>query len=236
MKNALIIGLIGLLAPTLIAAESDPQAKVASATRQLGDKPNYGWTTTIRDGGVNPVQHPPIVGKTDKGGLVYLRFMNGTTPSEVYMNGQKGTVSGPTGWRTFDEIAKPGGFAAGLVRMLRSWKAPVPEATDLLGKVKDVKEVEGVLSGELKADAAKEFLEFVAPTFQGQEPPRIADPDGTVRFWIQDGMLKKYEFSVHGRIIRGEQESQASRTTQVEIKNIGTTKLDVPEEAKQKLL
>jgi len=102
--------------------------------------------------------------------------------------------------------------------------------------VKDVKEVEGVLTGELKPEAAKEFLEFVAPAFQGQEPPKIADPEGSARFWIQDGMLKKYEFSAHGRIIRGDQESQASRTTQVEIKNIGTTKLDVPEAAKQKLL
>jgi hypothetical protein len=236
MKKALIIGLIGLLARTLFAAESDAQAKVASATRQLGDKPNYSWTTTIGEGGTNPGQHPPIVGKTDKSGLIYLRFMNGATASEVYMNGQKGVASGPTGWRTFDEIAKPGGFAAGLVRLMRSWKAPVAEATDLLGKMKAVKEADGVLSGELKEDTAKEVLEFFTPPFQGQEPPKIADPAGSVKFWIQDGMLKKYEFSVQGRVIRGDQESQASRTTLVEIKNIGTTRLEVPEEAKQKML
>ena len=236
MKQALLIGLIGLLAPLLFAADSEPQAKVATATRQLGDKPNYGWTTNIRDGGSNPVQHPPIVGKTDKSGLVYLRFMDGPTPSEVYMNGQKGTVGGPTVWRTFDEIAKPGGFAAGLVSMLRNWKTPAAEVTDLLGKVKSVKEVEGVISVELNAEAAKPLLEFIAPTFQGQEPPRIADPQGSVKFWIQDGMLKKYELSIQGRVIRGDQESQASRTTVVEVKNIGTTKLEVPEEARQKLL
>jgi hypothetical protein len=236
MKKALIIGFLGLLAPTLFAADSDPQAKAISATRQLGDKPNYSWTTKIRDGGTNPVEHPPIVGKTDKDGLIYLRFMNGATASEVYMSGQKGTVGGPTGWRTFDEIAKPGGFAAGLVRLMRSWKAPVAEATDLLGKMKDFKEVEGVLSGELQEDAAKHLLEFIAPTYQGQEPPKIADPEGSVKFWIQDGMLKKYELSIQGRVIRGDQESQASRTTLVEVKNVGTTKLEVPEEAKQKLL
>ena len=236
MNKALLIGLIGLLAPTLFAAESEPQAKVATATRQLGDKPNYGWTTNIRDGGSNPVEHPPIVGKTDKSGLICLRFMNGGIPSEVYMNGQKGTVGGPTVWRTFDEVAKSGGFAAGVVGMLRSWKTPVAEATDLLGKVKNVKEVDGVMSGELNADAAKPLLEFIAPTFQGQAPPKIADPEGSVKFWIQDGMLKKYELSIQGRVIRGDQESQASRTTLVEVKNIGTTKLEVPEEAKQKLL
>jgi hypothetical protein len=236
MNKALLIGLIGLLAPTLFAAESDLQAKVANATKQLGDKPNYSWTTAIREGDTNAVEHPPVLGKTDKSGLIYLRTMTGATATEVYMNGQKGTASGTAGWRTFDEIAKPGGFAAGLVHYVRSWKAPVDEVTALLGKVKDVKEVEGVLSGELKEDAVKELLEFSAPTFQGQEPPKIADPKGSVKFWIQDGMLKKYEIRVQGRVVRGEQESPAIRTTLVEIKSIGTTKLEVPEEAKQKML
>ena len=80
MKNALIIGLIGLLARTLSAAESDPQANVASATRQLGDKPNYSWTTTIKEGDGSSAQFPPVTGKTDKSGLIYLRFMNRRDP------------------------------------------------------------------------------------------------------------------------------------------------------------
>jgi hypothetical protein len=236
MKNALLSGLIGLLASTLFAAESDPQAKVAEATKQLGDKPNYSWTTTVREAGANPLQHPPVVGKTDKSGLIYVKSMSGTTATEVYMIGPKGIASGPTGWRTLDEIAKPGGFAAALVRYIRSWKAPLAEVADLLGKMKDVKEAAGVMSGGLKEDAAKELLEFFAPTFQGQEPPKIADPQGSVRFWIQDGILKKYEFSLQGRVIRGAQESEVNRITTVEIKDVGTTKLEVPEQAKQKLL
>jgi hypothetical protein len=236
MKKAVLLGLSALLAFTLFAAESGPQAKVANAAKQLGAKPNYSWTTTIREGGTNSVEQPPVLGKTDKSGLIYLRSMTGETAPEVYMRGQKGTASGTTGWRTLDEIAKPGGFAAGIVRYVRSWKTPVDEATALLGKVKDVKEVEGVMSGQLKEDAVKELLEFSAPTFEGQEPPKIADLTGSVKFWIEDGMLRKYEFSVKGRVIRGDQESLATRTTLVEIKNIGTTKLEVPEEAKQKML
>ena len=152
------------------------------------------------------------------------------------MNGQKGAASGPSGWRTFDEIAKPGGFAAAIVRFMRSRKAPVAEVTDLLWENEERQRSGGVFSGELKEDAAKELLEFSAPTFQGQEPPKIADPKGSVKFWIEDGMLKKYEVSVQGRVIRGDQESQANRTTTVEIKDVGTTRLEVPEEAQQKML
>ena len=41
---------------------------------------------------------------------------------------------------------------------------------------------------------------------------------------------------VQCNVIRGNQESEFQRTTTVEIKNVGTTKLEVPEGAKQKLL
>ena len=236
MKQALIIGLIGLLARTLSAAESSPQDRIASAAKQLGDKPNYSWATTIKEGDGSSAPFPGISGKANKGGLMCLTTMMGTTPSDVYMNGQKGTAKGPEGWRTFDEIAKPGGFAAALVRYLRSNKAPSAECGALSGKLQNVKEEEGVLSGELKGAAAKEYLEFFITPFAGQEPPKIADPKGSVKFWIESGMLNKYEIDVQCKVIRGDQESEYHRATTVVIRDVGTTKLEVPEGAKQKLL
>ena len=236
MKKALIIGFIGLLAPTLFAAQSKPQDKIASAAKQLGDKPNYSWTTTIKEGDGSSPPFPGISGKANKGGLTCLTTMMGTTPSDVYVNGQKGTAKGPGGWRTFDEIAKPGGFAAGLVRYMLSYKAPSVECRALSGKLLNVNEEKGMLSGELNGDAAKEYLEFFIPPFAGQAPPKIADPHGSVKFWIEKGMLTKYEIDVQCKVIRGDQESEYHRNTTVEIKDVGTTKLEVPEEAKQKLL
>jgi hypothetical protein len=56
-----------------------------------------------------------------------------------------------------------------------------------------------------------------------------------MKFWIKDGSLTKYEFKVSGkREIQGEVRD-IERTTKVEIKDVDTTKLTVPEEAKKKL-
>ena len=235
MKKALIIGLIGLLAHTLSAADSSPQDKLSSATKQLGDKPNYSWTMTIKEGDSSSGGGWAIDGKADKGGLTYLSFALGAIPVEVYMNGQKGAAKGPEGWQSFDEIAKTNAFAAAIVRYLRSYKAPGVESVALAGKVKDVKEAAGILSGELKEDAAKELLEFVAPRREGQEPPKLANPRGSVKFWIQNGALTKYEVNIQGKVTAGDQESDVNRTTTIEIKDVGATKLDLPAEAKQKM-
>ena len=236
MKKALIIGLIGLLARTLLAAESGPQNAVISAAKGLDDKPNYGWTTSVKEeGDGRSLQYPGMSGKVNKGGPMCLSFMMGSNPGEVYISGQKGTAKGPGGWQTFDEIAKAGGFAAALVRHLLSYKAPSAECAALGGELQKAKGEVGMISGELKGDTAKEYLEFYIPPYAGQAAPKIADPRGSVKFWIDNGMLTKYEINVQCKVIRGNQESEY-RITTVGIKDVGTTRLEVTEGAKQKLL
>ena len=92
MKQALIIGLIGLLARTLTAADSSPQDKIVSATKQLVGKSNYSWTMSSKEGDGSPGRVGPIDGKADKSGLTYLSFSIGAIPVEVYMNGPKGAA------------------------------------------------------------------------------------------------------------------------------------------------
>jgi hypothetical protein len=235
MKRALIIGLLGLLARTLTAADATPHDKIIGATKQLGEKPNYSWTTTTKEGDGSPGRVGPIAGKAEKGGLTYLSFEIGGVPVEVYMNGQKGAAKAMEGWQTFDEIAQTSGTAAAVVRYLRSYKAPGAESAALSGKVKDVKEAEGMFSGDLKEEAAKELLERGARRREGQDPPKVENPKGTMKFWIQNGALTKYELNIRGKVTAGDRESDVNRTTTVEIKDAGSTKLEVPAEAKQKL-
>ena len=235
MKQALVIGLTGLLACTLSAADSSPRGKLLNATKQLGDKPNYSWTTTTKEGDGSPGRVGPIEGKAEKGGLTYLSFAVGAVPVEVYMNGQKGAAKALEGWQTFDEIAQTGGTAAAVVRYLRVYKAPGAESAALSEKVKDVKEAEGVISGELKEEAVTELLERGARRREGQEPPKISGPKGSMKFWIQDGVVTKYEVNVQGKVTAGDREFDVNRATTVEIKDVGSTKLEVPAEAKAKM-
>ncbi len=235
MQRILIVGIIGLLARTLVAADVSPQDKIAGATKGLADKPNYSWTTTTREGDGSPSRLGPIEGKADKGGLTYLSFSIGGIPVEVYLNGQKGAAKALEGWQTLDEIAETSGTAAAVVRYLRSYKAPGAESAALSQMVKALKEEEGVLGGELKQEAARELLERGARRREGQEPPKIENPRGTVRFWLQDGVLAKYEVKIRGKVTAGDRESEVNRTTIVEIKDAGSTKLDLPAEAKAKI-
>jgi hypothetical protein len=69
----------------------------------------------------------------------------------------------------------------------------------------------------------------------GGNGPDISDAKGSVKFWVKDGMLTKYEVKVKGSISFNGSDRDIDRTTTVEIKDIGSTKIEVPQEAKQKL-
>ena len=233
MKQTLIIGLIGVLAGSVIAADS--KDKVTSAAKQLGDKANYSWTTSTKEADGSPGRLGPIQGKADKGGVTYLSFEVSGVPVEVYMNGEKGTAKGLEGWQTFDEVAQASATAAAVVKFIRAHKTPAAESANLADKVKDLKEADGALSGELKEEAVKELLLRGGRRREGQDPPKIEGAKGSVKFWTKDDVLTKYEINLQGKVTMGERESDINRTTTVEIKDIGTTKLEIPAEAKQKM-
>ena len=236
MKKALLVVLLGLPACALSAAESNPQDKVATAAKQLEAKPNYSWTTSMKEADGSPSRIGSIEGKADKTGLTYLSFEVGGVPVEVFIKGQKGAAKSLEGWQTFDEVAQTSEVAAAVVGYLRKYKTPTAQSAALSGKMKDPKEADGVISGDLSEEAIKELLQLGGRRREGQEPPKIENPKGSVKFWIKDGALTKYEFNTQAKITRGEREIEVNRTTTVEIKEVGTTKLEVPDEAKQKML
>jgi hypothetical protein len=235
MKPIVMIAVIGLLASTVCAAESKDH--LASAAKELANKPNYSWTSSTKEADGSTGRLGPIEGKTEKGGLTYLSFEigGGGIQVEVYMNGEKGAAKALEGWQTFDEIAETSSAAAAIVRFLRTYKMPAADSAALGEKVKELKEAEGTWSGELKEEAVKEMLQQGGRRREGQDPPKIADAKGSLRIWTKDGTLAKYEIKVQGKVTRGERESDVNRTTTVEIKDVGSTKLEVPAEAKEKL-
>jgi hypothetical protein len=235
LKQIVAFGLIGLVANVLNAAESNSKDKVTTAVKQLSEKINYGWTTSTKEADGSPGRLGPIEGKAEKGGVTGLNFSIGGIPVEVFMKGEKGAAKALEGWQTFDEVAQAGGTAAAVVRFLRGYKAPIAESSSLLGNVKELKEADGAFSGELKEEAVKEMLLFGTRRREGQEPPKTTDTKGLVKFWIKDGALSKIEINVQGKVTAGERNSEINRTTTVEIKDVGATKLDVPAEAKEKL-
>ena len=69
----------------------------------------------------------------------------------------------------------------------------------------------------------------------GGNGPEISGAKGSVKFWVKDGMLSKYEIKVQGKVSFNGNDRDVDRTTTVEIKDSGSTKIQLPEDAKKKL-
>ena len=67
--------------------------------------------------------------------------------------------------------------------------------------------------------------------------PDVKEPKATVTFWTDNaGQLTKFQFNVQGKMTtRDGEEREINRTTTVEFSDVGTTTIEVPEEAKAKL-
>ena len=69
----------------------------------------------------------------------------------------------------------------------------------------------------------------------GGNGPEISGAKGSVKFWVKDGMLFKYEIKVQGKVSFNGNDRDIDRTTTIEIKDIGSTKVEVPDDAKKKM-
>ena len=67
------------------------------------------------------------------------------------------------------------------------------------------------------------------------EAPAVNDAKASVKFWLKDGALSKYELTTSAKITFNGEDRDVSRATTVEIKDVGTAKVDVAEDAKAKL-
>ena len=145
--------------------------------------------------------------------------------------------------------------------MLRNYQAPGAQAAHLASAAQDVKKnADGSYTATLSEDEARALMQRRVGRRmgdgQGQGPgagagggagggagaggrggPEVKDPKATVTFWTDPaGQLNKFQFHMTGTMSgRDGQERPIDRTTTVEFKDIGTTKIDVPEEAKAKL-
>lgn len=242
-----------LLAAALLAEAPDAKEDLLASIKKLSEASSYGWTSTPKnnapapEGGQGGRRMGPSAGegKTEKDGYTWLSSKMGETSLDAVVKGDKGAVKTADGWKAASEFpAGQGGGqgqrpdpAAFMARAIRSWKSPAATAESLAGKTKELKaEADGLYTAELTEEGAKELLSGggARPGGQGRAP-EMSDVKGTVKFWVKDGVLSKFEHSVAAKMKFGEREIAVDRTTTIEIKDVGTAKVEVPEEAKAKL-
>jgi hypothetical protein len=237
MKKSILFSTLILMAGSLLAADSSPKDEVTAAATALGNQSNYSWHTTIASPGGGRF-NGPTDGKTEKAGSTWLSMTRGDNTTEAVLQGDKGAVKmADSDWQSLAELAKDdgnGGFNRNrfIARSLQNYETPAVQVTNLVAQTKELKQADTAITGDLTDDGAKSLLTFGR---RGGNGPEVSNAKGSVKFWLKDGALTKYEFSVTGTVSWNGNDRDIDRTTTVEIKDVGTTKIEVPEAAKKKL-
>jgi hypothetical protein len=241
MIRRVLFTTVALLGGTALVASAAPKDEVTDAAKKLGDAPNYSWrsNTEMQGGGGGNRFGGPTEGKAEKGGFVFVSMVRGDNTIEAAFKGDKGAVKTQDGWKSFDELqqdAQQGGRGR-MGRMLRNFKAPAQEAQDLAAKAKEITKSGDAYQAELTEAGVKDLLTFRGGRGgdAGNAPPAPTNTKGSVKFWVKDGQLAKYEYNVQGTMNFNGNDFNIDRTTTVEIKDVGSTKVEVPDEAKGKV-
>jgi hypothetical protein len=235
MKKTLLLCTTLLLTASLNAADSSPKDEIIAAAGKLADQASYSWRTTVVVPEGSQFRPGPTEGKTEKDGLTQLKLSFGDNTTEAFFKGGNAAVTNPEGgWQSLSELESSGGPARFLGGILRNFKSPPVQAGEIAVTTKELKKDGDVYSSDLSEDGAKTLLTFRGRR-AGGEAPAISDAKGSAKFWIKDGVLSKFEFKVTGKVSFGGNELNVDRTTTVEIKDIGATKIEPPEGAKKKL-
>ena len=250
-------------APAEDPATSTSAGDLAAAVKRLAEAPNYAWTTELRvvnssiprmaNGATTPTE-----GASERDGFTFINHKVGEAWQPAAKLGGHEVTRDPEGnWISWDEaFARLGTSGVANVRVkaapsdpshpAQHWNevgtgrlAPVAELGQLLPKARHVVRTGDGLTFDLDVEDALAILPFYTPVARrpnGNAAPMPTGVAATVTLWLSGGLPERYVVRVEGKLIdrRGDNVS-VSRTANVTISGIGTTKVDLPESAKQKL-
>ena len=219
------------MAVSLLAAYADPKDDVTSAAQKLAAGSNYTWqaTTTVPAGA--RFRPGPTNGKID-GSLTDVKMTFRDNHTEIVMSGANTVVTDPEdgSWTKLSDLDTSQGPGRFMTMMVQNFKAPAQQAMDLAGNTQSLQQSGNSYTGPLTEDGAKNLL-----SFRRGSNATVSNPSGTATFWVDGGQLTKFEYSVKGTITFNGNERPVDRTVTVAISDVGTTKIEVPADAKKLL-
>lgn len=236
MKTPSVLPLLGILTAALVRLQAGPADDLLAAAKKLETAGGYAWTTTTANaggGGGGRFQAGPTHGKVSADGVLHVTMTRGDNTWEVARKGDKSAVKGQEGWQSAAELEDSQGPGRMFARLAERTQAPAAEVKDLVAKAKDLKEDGGALVGSLTEDGVRDLMAFGRRG--GGGGPEVSGAKGSVKFWIKDGLIHRYEVKTAGSVSWNGNEREVDRTTTVEVKDVGKTTVELPAEAKAKL-
>jgi hypothetical protein len=99
--------------------------------------------------------------------------------------------------------------------------------------MKDVQKTDDGWSGDLTEEGVKELMAFRGRG--GNQAPEIKNAKGNAKLSAKDGTISKIVYQVQGTVTFNNEDRDINRTTTIDISEVGTTKVEVAEEAKKKV-
>ena len=236
MKRSLLAPIA--LSALVVVALADAKEDVKAAAKKVTDAPAYTWTTTTE---IEGAQWTPatITGKALKGGPAVITSERDGQVTTAIVHGEKGAVKTDDGWKTAEELRNAGGGGGGGGRggrgaMLLRTRPPADEAARIADKAKELKAADGVVSGDLTEEGAKE-LATQGRARAGGQAIEARNAKGSVKYWIKDGQLSKMQLKVDATMTVNGEDRDMARTTTYEIKDVGSTTVAVPDDSKKAL-
>ena len=234
MKPTFLIATSVFVAACALAADANPKEDISAAAKKLNDQHNYSWKSTVEFGNFTGSTD----GKVNKDGVVALTMTFGDSTTVAFVKGDKAAIkTADQDWQSLEELAAAAGSEPGprqfLVRRLRNFKTPAEDIQDVLAKTKEVKKDADAYTADLTEDGAKDQLSFGGR--RSGNAPEAKNAKGSVKLWAKDGVLSKYQTKVQGTMNFNGDDRDIDRTTTIEIKDVGTTKIEIPEAAQKKM-
>ncbi len=235
MKRCLLAPIA--LSALVVVALADAKEDVKAAAKKVTDAPAYTWTTTTE---IEGAQWTPatITGKALKGGPAVITSEREGQVTTAVVHGEKGAVKTDDGWKSAEELRNAGGGGGGgrggRGAMLLRTRPPADEAARIADKAKELKAADGVVSGDLTEEGAKE-LATQGRARAGGQAIEARNAKGSVKYWIKDGQLSKMQLKVAATMTVNGEDRDMARTTTYEIKDVGSTTVAVPDDAKKAL-
>lgn len=232
MKKSILLSLTLLAAGRVLAADPPTTNQLQDAIAKLQSAPNFSWTLALKIPGA-PFEPGLLKGRAEKDGYAVISQELGEWQLDAVFKGDAIALKNEGEWKLPDPDDMHAAMVAASVTRRGT---PAVEAESLFKYAKELKAGEGdVLTSDLTEEGAKEVLSFGPRGGDGGPPPKNAK--GSVKFWLKDGALRKYESHVQGTMAFGQdgEDRDFEITRTIEIQDVGTTKADVPAEAKKVL-
>ncbi|HEY1663521.1 MAG TPA: hypothetical protein VGI03_13975 [Verrucomicrobiae bacterium] len=227
MKTHALFGILTLLGTSALMAD---QTDVSTAAQALAGQSSYTWKSTVVVPPDSQFQPAPTDGKIANG-VISVSTSFGGNDMKYFIKGTNAAVySEDNGWQSLNEMTNQQGPGRFMGRMLRNFQTPAMQATNLLANAKPLTKDGDAYSADLTDDGAKALL-----TFRRGGQSTVSNAKGSVKFWVANGMLTKFESKVTGTVSYNGNDVDVNRDTTVVISDVGSTKIDVPDDAQKKL-